>query len=331
MIAVLDIGSTNSRAWLVEAGSPAAPRVRARATAPVGIRDAAFAGSPEPVRTAVRRLIDELSTTAAPVAVVGAGMMTSALGIREVPHVAAPAGIAELAGAAVTFEDQTLCAAPLTLVPGVRTDGSSLLETDVMRGEETLVAGLLAGGMIEPGSMVLNAGSHWKLIRTGRDGRIASSRTTLGGEIVRAAATATLLKAALPDGEPPVLDDGWLVRGADAAMAEGLLRAMFAVRLLHLADRTTARARYAFLVGAAIGDDVRALVGCGAIATGQTVVVTGPEQVSAAWVRILARAGIEVKRFTAAEIEAAFLAGAVAVTRAVPDVSRPAPSAEAST
>ena len=234
MIVALDVGSTNSRAWLLDVSSTGPPRVCARAVAAVGVRDAAHAGSAAPVRDAVRRLIAELSTTGAPSAVVGAGMITSALGIREVPHVPAPVRIDDLARHVVTFTDPDLCEAPISLVPGVRTDGAGILDTDLMRGEETLVVGLLATGLAGPGMGVLNAGSHWKFIQVDAEGRIAASRTSLGGEVVHATATTTLLKAALPDGPLRVVDDDWLMRGAEDASAEGLLRAMFGVRLLQL-------------------------------------------------------------------------------------------------
>jgi len=170
MIVALDVGSTNSRAWLLDVSSTGPPRVCARAVAAVGVRDAAHAGSAAPVRDAVRRLIAELSTTGAPSAVVGAGMITSALGIREVPHVPAPVRIDDLARHVVTFTDPDLCEAPISLVPGVRTDGAGILDTDLMRGEETLVVGLLATGLAGPGMGVLNAGSHWKFIQSTRRG-----------------------------------------------------------------------------------------------------------------------------------------------------------------
>jgi 2-dehydro-3-deoxygalactonokinase len=312
MIAALDVGSTTSRAWHVDVAPPGPARVLARATAAVGVRDCALAGDTAPVRDAVRRLLVELSAAGAPSAVVGAGMITSALGLREVPHVPAPIRIDELARHVVTFEDPDVCAVPISLVPGVRTDGPTVLDRDVMRGEETLVAGLLANGQAAPGTAVLNAGSHWKFIQIDAAGRIAFSRTSLGGEVVHATATTTLLKAALHDGPLRVVADEWLQRGAEAASAEGLLRAMFSVRLLQLDGQTTPEARYAYLVGAAIAADVQALRARGLLDGCREVVVTGSGPIAAAWARLLAWAGVEARALTDAEVEAAFLAGITA-------------------
>lgn len=321
MIAALDVGSTNSRAWLIESDAPggaATPRVHARATAAIGVRDAVFAGSAAPVRDVVRRLVGELARTATPDAVVGAGMITSPHGIREVPHVPAPAGVDDLARRAVTFTDPDLCAAPITLIPGVRTDGAAALETDVMRGEETLVAGLLGTGLAAPGSGVLNAGSHWKYIRIDAQRRIGPSRTSLGGEVLRAAATATLLKSAVPDGTPVRADEAWLARGADAAKREGLLRAMFGVRLMQLRNDSTAADREDFLVGALIGDDIEALLQSGALDPREALLVTGSEPAASAWVALLGRAGVAARALTAQQVESSFLTGLATIIAARP-------------
>ena len=86
----LDMGTTNTRAWLVVDG-----RIAATARASVGIRDAAVAGSAALLHSTVARLVLDLGSEAppgtAPRCIVAAGMITSAQGLAEVPHVAAPA------------------------------------------------------------------------------------------------------------------------------------------------------------------------------------------------------------------------------------------------
>ncbi len=86
-------------------------------------------------------------------------MISSPLGLRDVPHVVAPAGIDELARGAVSFRGTEVAPQPIVLVPGVRTEifggasgtGVDALPFDVMRGEETLVCGLVAGGHLDAG------------------------------------------------------------------------------------------------------------------------------------------------------------------------------------
>src|SRR5262245_11065642 len=94
----VDAGTTNTRVYLT-----AGDRVIARARAGVGVRDTARDGSSERLRAALRELIDQVRNiardqgfTQAPECVIAAGMITSPLGLAEVPHVQTPAGLKEL-------------------------------------------------------------------------------------------------------------------------------------------------------------------------------------------------------------------------------------------
>ena len=153
--------------------------------------------------------------------VVAAGMITSPLGLVEVPHVRAPAGKSELAARVERHQFFDVTDLPVWLVPGVRTGNAQhelkdVGETDVMRGEETLCVGLLALGLLRPGAKLLNLGTHWKAILLDLKGDIASSITSMGGELLHVAQTETILAGAVPPGRPELLDGEW----ADAGMSE---------------------------------------------------------------------------------------------------------------
>src|SRR5579872_3599361 len=94
----VDMGTTNTRAWLV-----AESTVVSRKEAAVGVRDSARSGTTAVVISALHDLCHVLEAEAraqalTPAAVLGAGMITSSLGLHEVDHVLAPAGKNELAG-----------------------------------------------------------------------------------------------------------------------------------------------------------------------------------------------------------------------------------------
>src|SRR5205807_2260285 len=93
---------------------------------------------------------------------------------------------------------------PIFLVPGVRTGSltGDATQADIMRGEETLCLGLLTMGKAVAGGVVLNLGSHWKAIRLDSDGRIAGSVTSLVGEMIYAAQTATILSNSVSPERP---------------------------------------------------------------------------------------------------------------------------------
>ncbi len=121
---------------------------------------------------------------------------------------------------------------------------------DLMRGEETLCVGLLESGLLQPGSLLLNLGSHWKWIWIDEENRIARSRTTLTGEMIHAIQANTLIASALPQQPPKSLDATWVQLGFAEAASSGLGRALFCIRLLQQQKQGTDEQRLSFLYGA---------------------------------------------------------------------------------
>lgn len=301
---LLDVGSTNSRAWLVRDGQILESR-----SLPVGVRDSAREGHTGGVRRAIAELVRALGPPDGGFGFAAAGMISSAQGIAEIPHILAPASAQDLARASVAIEVPDIAPVPLVLVPGVRTTDADGLCEDVMRGEETLAIGLLDCGMMATTDLLLSAGSHWKLIAFDDQGRVARSRTSLGGEVVHAVQSATLLSASLPSGPLSVVLPDWLEAGADAADEHGLLRALFSVRLLDQRGGVTPEERFAWMAGACIGDDVRALARAGMLPPGVRVLVSGPGGIPASWAHLLRRQGCEPLVLSAGATEHAFVAG----------------------
>ena len=312
----VDMGTTNTRVWLAHED-----KVVARASATVGVRDTARDGSNARVRTALSDLIaevraqaDRVQPSVVPWCVAAAGMITSQLGLVEVPHVEAPAGPAELAARVERHYFPDVTDLPVLLVPGVRSgpsryDAETVGAADVMRGEETLCVGLVALGLLGPGGTLLNLGSHWKAIRLDAEGRIASSITSIGGELIHAAQTQTILASAVPHERPSVLDGRWVEAGMREQRRSGLGRALFCVRLLEQASESTPEERLAFLVGAFIAADLDALVAGRMLTADAAVVITGGGALAAAWRHALSHISISAITLTDAEVERALLTG----------------------
>jgi len=308
----IDLGTTNTRVWLAQGQT-----VIARAQAHLGVRDSARDGSNQRLCESLRFLIDSVlrsprdRSVESPSCIIGAGMITSSLGLAEVPHVPAPAGIGELAAATKRFDFKQITSLPVFLVPGVRTGSlaNDATQADIMRGEETLCLGLLAMGKAATGSVVLNLGSHWKAIRLDSDGRIAGSVTSLAGEMIYAAQTATILASSVSADRPPSLDQHWVNKGMNEQRRSGLARALFCVRLLDLSGLTTPDQRIAFLVGAFIASDMDAILKTGALTTTAPVTLIGTHALTEAWRAALAEAGIASVPVPEPETEIALLAG----------------------
>jgi 2-dehydro-3-deoxygalactonokinase len=299
----------------------AGDRVIARARAGVGVRDTARDGSSERLRGALRELIDRVRGDArdhgfaqSPECVIAAGMITSPLGLTEVPHVPTPAGLNELAAATRQYDFPEITDLPILLVPGARSgprqcDQETVGTADVMRGEETLLIGLHALGLIAPRSTLLNLGSHWKVIGFDARARIASSVTSMTGELIHTAQTQTILAGSVPQARPGVIDQTWLEAGMREQRRSGLARALFCVRLLEQGSDGSAEQRLSFLIGAFLASDMDAMVSRGSFDSAGEVVIAGGGVIAEAWRRALTQNSMRAIALNDSEIEDALLTG----------------------
>lgn len=315
---LVDMGSTRCRVWLAENG-----QVLAYASADFGVRDVAGGTSVANLRQQLERLIADVGRSAldaglatVPGFAIGAGMITSAQGLLEIPHVTAPASISDLANhmQACQIGD----ALTLFLVPGVKTISrkpgiDAALRSDVMRGEEALCFGLLATGLARAPGAVLNLGSHWKWIFLDSEARIAASRTSLTGEIIHAAQSQTLLASGLPQARPAALDPVWLTLGSREFRRSGLTRALFGIRLLEEAEQGTPAQRLAFLYGIFLESDLNAFRNNSATHELRDVSIVGPPALAAAWQSRLVESQLHVSVVSEEQRDAAFLRGLTAI------------------
>lgn len=307
----VDAGTTNTRVWLT-----AGDRVIAKARAGVGVRDTARDGSSQRLRDALRELIHQVRQDFAhpQECVMAAGMITSPLGLAEVPHVSMPAGLNELAAATRQYSFPEITDLPFMLIPGARSgprrcDPESVGTTDVMRGEETLLIGLHALGLLAPQSTLLNLGSHWKAIEFDQYARIASSLTSMTGELIHTAQTQTILAGSVPQARPGEIDQTWLEAGMREQRLSGLARALFCVRLLEQGSDGSAEQRLSFLIGAFLASDMDAMLSRGVFNPDRTVVITGGGVIAEAWRAALAQKSIQAITLNDSEIETATLTG----------------------
>jgi len=312
----VDAGTTNTRVWLT-----CGQRIIARARTGVGVRDTARDGSPARLHQALRDLMAQVIAEArdlgfgkSPACVIAAGMITSPLGLVEVPHVAAPAGVDELAACVERHSFPGITDLPFLLIPGVRSgpwrcDQETVGAVDVMRGEETLCLGLSKLGLLGPQATLLNLGSHWKVIKLDAERRIASSLTSMSGELIHAAQTQTILASSVPQTRPKAIDQAWVEAGMREQRQSGLARALFCVRLLEQRGESSPEQRLAFLVGAFLASDLDALISRGLLRTETGVVIAGGGPVAGAWRNALARASLSAVTLNEAEVEQALLVG----------------------
>ncbi len=261
VVLTLDSGTSNTRvrAWRDD-------QVVGGAEGPVGVRDTARTGSHATLRAGVRdaihatlRTIDGSEHEIA--LVVGSGMITSGLGLHELPHIIAPAGIDQLAAGMQSASFADIIAAPIWFIPGVRHDGAPVaLDTasrmDMMRGEEAEVVGLLTRMEAADAMVVLLPGSHAKFVEVAASGTILRCHSTLSGELLDLLMRQSVLAAGLKQGWPAALDADAVIAGARLSRDEGLSRAAFSTRVLELFSPINEAGRFSFLVGAVLVQDL---------------------------------------------------------------------------
>jgi len=183
--------------------------------------------------------------------VVMSGMIGSREGWREVPYVLAPCSLTDLAVSALTVSSAHF--GEVTILPGVRLDDSAIGTTDVMRGEETQVAGTLASLPPEGATLCL-PGTHSKWVRC-RSGMIESFRTWLTGEAYERLTRESLISG---DGSPAVSGSRAFFLGLDQAGGQGgLLHQLFLGRTGMLTGRFGPGEVRSFVSGLLIGHEIR--------------------------------------------------------------------------
>lgn len=200
-----------------------------------GARDTAIDGNTGKVRAALRELLEEAGDARLD-AIVCSGMITSNMGLLEVPHLQAPASPDDIAGSIVQKHFPDVAPVPLSFIPGVKTppvsgDLHRLGAGDLLRGEEAEIVGLWKGLPVDRAAVFLHIGSHHKAIHVDAEGRIVASRTAVTGELLNAVTQHTILKSSVTDLDQLDVDHDAALAGAEATKEFGFGRALFLVRV----------------------------------------------------------------------------------------------------
>jgi 2-dehydro-3-deoxygalactonokinase len=291
VILAIESGTTMTRAWALSNST-----VLGHSAGQAGARDIARARDRDWLLERVRELADDALEAAATDwseldAVIAFGMITSELGLEELPHLVAPVSVDALAAGMQERDGYDRLPARVLLVPGVRNPDGPLESADFMRGEETEAAGLLSLGIVEPPLLYVSTGSHTKFVEVDTGGRIASSATTLSGELLWALHRETILVELIdPTGAIGSIDR--VDQGARSAAELGLSRTLFSARLLSLVGGVSASACSDFVHGAVAMSDLVALrATLGERPEPRRVVVAGSSALADALRHLLAQEG----------------------------------------
>ena len=186
--------------------------------------------------------------------ILASGMITSEFGLIQLPHITAPAGIAELHGAMYETVFEDLSEIPFVFSRGIKTNTYDLENSDIMRGEETELMGIIDG----EGVYIL-PGSHSKIIQVGKDERITNFKTMLTGEMISALSEYTTLKDAI-DLKESKANEEYLLKGFEYADRHGINEALFKVRILKNILCRNADDIYGFFMGVILCNEIKQIL-----------------------------------------------------------------------
>ena len=309
----VDSGTTNSRVWVIQEGE-----VLAKRQVPVGVRNTAIDGNHRALIDGIRQAILELKSESSlgilPRFAIAAGMITSNLGLHEVKHVQAPAGIGELAAGIQTRNFVEIEHTPFYFIPGIRSGPypatlANVNSIDIMRGEETEIMGSLHQFELQGPLLYVHLGSLTKLIHVDSDGRISAGASTLAGELIHSVQQQTILRSSLPENPDYSFNEEFFDEGWSACAAHGLTRALYLVRILNLNSSFHKEDIASFFLGVILRQEFYCLESFLNPAEIAKVILSGLPHLHPAWNHALRQRHCSVRSLTAEETEKAFLTG----------------------
>jgi 2-dehydro-3-deoxygalactonokinase len=278
----VDWGTTNRRAWRIEAGLVAQEFEDER-----GVLSVAKPDFPAAVGQIRERLGDY--------PLLMAGMIGSSRGWVEAPYVPCPAGIDAVAKSLIWADPGRVA-----IVPGL----SIADPPDVMRGEEVQILGSVDAGLVPADALVCHPGTHNKWVKLA-GGEVAGFRTVMTGEMFSLLKEHSILADMLTD--DMAVDEAFMAGVARGLDGHALTAELFAVRAGVLLGTGRREDATDFTSGLLIGADIKTGL---ASDSSREIFVMGRPQLT----RLYAAAIGQVGR-TAIEIdgEAAFLAGIEAI------------------
>lgn len=290
----VDWGTSNLRAFAMGADG----KVLAEASSDEGMGKLTRDGF-EP---ALLRLIGPWLARRPPV--VACGMVGSRQGWCEAPYRTVPC--TPLDSAALVMAPVTDARLKVSIAPGLK----QVSPADVMRGEETQIAGALRL-MPEYDGVLCLPGTHSKWVHVSV-GEVVSFQTFMTGEMFALLSEASVLRHGMQGG-------GWDDSAFDTAVSDALSRPeklgarLFSLRAEGLIARLTPQAARGRLSGLLIGTELAAAK---PYWLGQRVTLIGAEKLSAAYARALAAQGVAAQRMSATDCTLAGLASLSPMTEA---------------
>ncbi len=264
-IITIDTGTTNSRLLLWQNGE-----LSGKSSSSVGVRNTSIDGNNQALINAVSQckqdLLNDNKLSDSDIdLILASGMVTSNLGLYEVPHLTAPVSVDMFVKGIVSHTISDISNNPIYFIPGVKNldqpTQDQLGQMDIMRGEEVEAIAIADFYNLDEDALIALPGSHSKFVAMDKERSILGCCTTLTGELNSIITHNTILTNSLQNKFTDQLDQKSLISGADTARANGMGQALFSIRVREQFGRWQHHELASFLVGILIESDIQAMTG----------------------------------------------------------------------
>ncbi|MEW9671284.1 2-dehydro-3-deoxygalactonokinase [Ammoniphilus sp. 3BR4] len=297
-ILTIDTGTTNTRVTLWKDQQPIS-----KASREVGVRDTAVDGNNQRLKDGIKQAIEEAVsqygiTLDDVSSILASGMITSNVGLYEVPHLQAPAGFEELAAGMVKVRVSDFIDRDIWFVPGVKNNVKEVTlenceEMDIMRGEEVEVVGLMDRLDIQGPAVFILPGSHTKFVSIDERNKMTGCLTSLAGEMISMITHHSIIANAVDKSFVKEFKQELVIKGFEYSQKVGMNRTCFTIRVLDQFSDLSKDDLANFLLGVVLADDLKALKHSHAlhVSAESKVFVAGKDALSDAFEAILEEDG----------------------------------------
>lgn len=263
-IITIDTGTTNSRVLLWNNNE-----LVDQAKTNIGVRNTSIDGHNgaliEALKEALQTILTKQQLQKSDIhCILACGMITSNLGLLEVPHLVAPVSVNQFVEAIQAHVIPGVSEQLIHFIPGVKNlsqpDASTLSQMDIMRGEEVEAIAIAHAYNINEHAIIALPGSHSKFVAINKSRDVLGCCTTLTGELNAIITQNTILTSSLENRFSEELDVSALIMGANESETYGMGKALFSIRIREQFGKWGHTQLASFLVGILIQSDLQAMV-----------------------------------------------------------------------
>ncbi len=200
------------------------------------------------------------------ITIIISGMASATIGMLELPYKSIPFHIKKTELEMHFIPASENCSHAIIIISGVRS------VNDVMRGEETILAGCSIADVHQP-QLFIFPGTHSKHL-TVQNGMITDIKTYMTGEVFELLANKSILAESVEKANSTKTNNASFLKGIKESGDAGLLNNIFHVRINALFNNLNKKENYQYLSGLLIGEELKNIKASGYSPV--TVVSNGP-------------------------------------------------------